>query len=167
MKTQRSDEPIDIFEDEDLRRAREILSSTSTSNESEVDCRPPLDTGADANERSDAEEAGVRGGVEGVPAEPTDAHVKIRVRRETRSRFDSFKAELSAALGGARLMDSNLGRAVLDWLLFEIGDEVLEAARESAEELRRPASDDLAGMAAFDNALRAIIARAANERKVV
>ena len=72
---------------------------------------------------------------EGVVEEPievprleaTDAHLKFRVRQSTRARFDSFKAELSAALGGVRLMDSNLGRALLDWFLFEGGERVLDS----------------------------------------
>lgn len=166
MKEGRPAEAIDIFEDEDLCRVREILSPARGKSEERVDRHARIDAVPKGNEPSESEDEGSRLEPQLVLGEPTDAHIKIRVRRETRSRFDSFKAELSAALGGARLMDSNLGRAVLDWLLFEIGDVVLEVAQENAGALRRPASDDLAGMAAFDDALREIIVRAVNQREV-
>lgn len=160
MKTQRLGDPIDIFEDEDLSRAREILASGNARGEA-IGNRDANGDGSDADaDLPEVEREALLGVQDAAFIEPTDAHVKIRVRRTTRGRFDAFKADLSTALGGARLMDSNLGRAVLDWFLFEVGDQVLEAARERADVLRRPASDDLAGMAAFDDELRAIIARA-------
>ena len=165
MKKSTPEKPIDIFEDEDLSRARQMLSTGSASNE--------MNLIRDANGGEGAVDAGLveddceasLGAEAPAFVEPTDAHLKIRVRRTTRGRFDAFKAELSSALGGARLMDSNLGRAVLDWFLFEVGDQVLAVARERAEVLQRPASDDLAGMAAFDDELRAIIARAVYHRR--
>ncbi len=51
-------------------------------------------------------------------------------------------------------MESNIAGALLDWFLFEARDRVLDAARGSPEMLQRPASDDLAAMAAFDDAIR-------------
>ncbi len=51
-------------------------------------------------------------------------------------------------------MESNIGCALLDWILFEARNRVLDTARGSPEMLQRPASDDLAAMAAFDDAIR-------------
>ncbi len=158
-------DPIDIFEDEDLSRAREILATGNASGEMSVNLDANSgEEDADADLPKDEREASLVA-MDMAAVEPTDAHVKIRVRRTTRSQFDVFKAELSTALGGARLMDSNVGRAVLDWFLFEVGDQVLEAARDRTDVLRRPASDDLVGMAAFDDELRAIIARAVQRER--
>lgn len=154
---------IDVFEDDDLNQAQALLSGDGVpeargEGPSERRTRNAADTrpkpARETNEPRAAQSA------EGLPAspeaasrgvEPTDAHLKFRVRQSTRARFDAFKAELSVALGGVRLADSNIGRAVVEWFLENAAECVVDLARE--QRLRRPASDDPAGIAAFDEAL--------------
>ena len=63
------------------------------------------------------------------------------------------------AQDGVRLMDSSVGKALIDWFTLEAGDHVLAAARDG-HALRRPPSDDLAAIAAFDEALRGSMSEA-------
>lgn len=161
---------LDIFKDDDLNNAqialaaaieppfegeeREKHSSKSTRvSNPVVAAAEPLE-GRDGQDRIESTASEV---------EATNAHLKFRVRQTTRARFDTFRAELSVALGGARLMDSNVGRALLDWFLFEVGEGVLIAVRRDATVLQRPASDDVAAMSAFDEALQAALSRALRE----
>jgi hypothetical protein len=60
-------------------------------------------------------------------------------------------------------VESNIAGTLLDWLLFEARDRVLDAARGSPEMFQRPASDDLAATAAFDDAIRKLISEALAE----
>ncbi|GEM_PF-5610429 len=149
-------ESIDIFEDEDVALAQQALSAATgkpTGGNMTRAKVPKVEADSSPEEpveRNAAEE-------ENIAETAIDANLKFRVRQGARTGFDTFKAELSAALGGPRLMDSNLGRALIDWFLVEASERVLSAARASAGFPQRPASDDLAGMAAFDEALRELI----------
>ncbi len=61
------------------------------------------------------------------------------------------------------MTDANLGRALLDWVLFEVADEILDVVRDQPG-LRRPPADDAAGMAEFDDTLRAILKEGIHRR---
>lgn len=82
--------------------------------------------------------------------------LKFEVPRSMRAEFQSFRAELGAALGGVALDNSNIGRALLASLLGAERARLLEAAREISGTLQRPRNDDAEAMAAFDAALRAL-----------
>jgi hypothetical protein len=56
-------------------------------------------------------------------------------------------------------VESNSGRALFDWFLLEARDRVLDAAHGSPE-LQRLASDDLAAVGAFEDAIRELISDA-------
>lgn len=77
--------------------------------------------------------------------------------RSTRAEFQAFRAELSAALGGVAVDNSNIGRALLARLLGPERARVLEAARVIRGTLTRPRNDDAEAMAAFDEALVALL----------
>jgi len=157
---------IDVFEDDDLSQAQALLSGDTAPPEGNVKhgamaISPPTSlaetrsiAATRPNGHDSAGEEAHAGGAAPVPVphvEPTSSHLKLRVRQTTRARFDAFRGELSVALGGVRVTDSNLGRAIIDWFLENGVDEVVECARGRV--LRRPPSDDVAGMAAFDEAL--------------
>ena len=76
------------------------------------------------------------------------------------------KAELSAALGGVMLDDSNVGRALLDRLLSVERERVLAVARERPGTLKRPRNGNPEAMAAFDEAIRALLTAGAGEDSV-
>lgn len=169
--------PLDVFDDEDLNRAQEALvAATGRESRPRAEKRSPLRLDAPivescdesrpqpasgtGGEGRDVESTWLDNGLDHGIVEATDAHLKFRVRQSTRARFDSFKAELSCALGGARLMDSNLGRALMDWFLEHAADSVIAAARGGPGGVRRPPSDDPVAMAAFDAALGELISDA-------
>jgi len=91
--------------------------------------------------------------------------LKFRVPQTLRSEFQTFKAELSAALGGVALDDSNLGRPLLEHFLVEQRERILEAAAAFKGRLRRPANGDAVGMAEFDHALGEIFGEARKRRR--
>lgn len=91
--------------------------------------------------------------------------LKFRVPQTLRSEFQTFKAELSAALGGVALDDSNLGRPLLEHFLVEQRDRILEAATSFKGRLRRPANGDAVGMAEFDHLLGEIFGEARKRRR--
>jgi hypothetical protein len=168
--------PLDIFADENLSRAQSALSDATAPPETwESRRQEPLRQEAKKHQpepirsappiRAAEEQPPAAGATSPVAVEPTNVHLKFRVRQATRARFDAFRAELSAALGGARLTDSNIGRALMDWILFELGDEILAAAKEASGTLRRPPADDPAAMAEFDEALREIVRAGAARRR--
>ncbi len=111
----------------------------------------------------------IEGSVDGrpveIPAVPeaTDAHLKFRVRPSTRSKFDEFKTEFSAALGGVRLMDSNVGWAIIDWFMEESAPAVLRHLEAAPRCLQRPPSDDPVAMSEFDIQIRRIMSQAVQE----
>ncbi len=86
--------------------------------------------------------------------------LKFRVPQTLRSEFQTFKAELSAALGGVALDDSNLGRPLLEHFLVEQRERILESAGAFKGRLRRPANGDAVGMAEFDHLLGEIFGEA-------
>ena len=145
------DDEVDIFEDDDVGLAQRALEAATSD--------PKNDIGT-PNVVEDAEVgAGVEG--EGLAQEPhleaTDAHLKLRVRPSSRAKFDEFKTELSVALGGARLMDSNVGRAVVDWFMAEGAPVVLRHLEANPPALQRPASDDQLAMAEFDGEILRLV----------
>jgi len=176
---QRKNTEVDIFDDVDLDCAKSMLSDATgdTINiaQEPVSSRSgvlgselrkgPLDEG----EATIAVESEIHGQSDSdadpaaMAAEPTNVLLKFRVRQETRTRFDSFKAQLSAALGGTRLTDANIGRALLDWILFEVSEDILTEASDQPAP-RRPPSDDLVAMASFDESLRDILRRGVRKR---
>jgi hypothetical protein len=91
--------------------------------------------------------------------------LKFRVPQTLRSEFQTFKAELSAALGGVVLDDSNLGRPLLEHFLVDQRDRILEAAEAYKGKLRRPANGDAVGMAEFDHTLGEIFGEARKRRR--
>ena len=99
-----------------------------------------------------------------LPPEP-NVPLKFRVPQNLRSEFQTFKAELSAALGGVALDDSNLGRPLLEHFLLDQRDRILEAAGAFRGELRRPANGDAVGMAEFDHTLGEIFREARKRRR--
>ena len=112
--------------------------------------------------------------VEKTPERPTDepgrvipknVGLKFRVPPAVKSEFATFMAELSGALGGVSLDDSNIGRPVLEILLLEHRDRILQAAKEHSGELIRPTNRDLVAMAEFDEALGNIIREGVSTRR--
>ena len=99
-----------------------------------------------------------------APIDPNVA-LKFRVPQTLRSEFQTFKAELSAVLGGVALDDSNLGRPLLEHFLVEQRERILEAAGSFRGRLRRPANGDTVGMAEFDHALGEIFSEARKRRR--
>jgi hypothetical protein len=91
--------------------------------------------------------------------------LKFRVPQTLRSEFQTFKAELSAALGGVALDDSNLGRPLLEHFLVEQRERILEAAAAFKGRLRRPANGDAVAMAEFDHSLGEIFSEARRRRR--
>jgi hypothetical protein len=91
--------------------------------------------------------------------------LKFRVPQTLRSEFQTFKAELSAALGGVALDDSNLGRPLLEHFLVDQRDRIIEAAVGFKGKLRRPANGDAVGMAEFDHTLGEIFREARKRRR--
>ena len=102
-----------------------------------------------------------------IAAEAMEANVgfKFRVPQSLRSDFESFKAELSAALGGVRLDDSNLARPILERFLVEERDAILQVAKENRGRLRRPANRDAVAMAEFDDAIGQLFREASPPRR--
>jgi len=91
--------------------------------------------------------------------------LKFRVPQTLRSEFQTFKAELSAALGGVVLDDSNLGRPLLEHFLVEQRERIIETAAAFKGKLRRPANGDAVGMAEFDHTLGEIFGEARKRRR--
>ena len=148
---------VDIFEDGDLSAAEALIAEAP-----EVDREAPPGGPAEA-ERQIRRAEGTSSTIdaprperagESSTVESFSSSLKFSVRPSTRSEFDAFKLRLSAALGGVRLNDSNVGRALLDWFLSEAAERVVAAARSRV--VQRPPTDDPARMAAFDQALTSI-----------
>jgi hypothetical protein len=99
------------------------------------------------------------------PLPEPNVALKFRVPQTLRSEFQTFKAELSAALGGVALDDSNLGRPLLEHFLVEQRERIIEAAGSFRGKLRRPANGDAVGMAEFDHLLGEIFSEARKRRR--
>ena len=91
--------------------------------------------------------------------------LKFRVPQTLRSEFHTFKAELSAALGGIALDDSNLARPLFEYFLVEQRDRIIEEAAAFKGKLKRPANGDAVGMAEFDHAIGEIFQAARKRRR--
>jgi len=98
------------------------------------------------------------------PPEP-NVPLKFRVPQTLRSEFHTFKAELSAALGGIALDDSNLARPLVEYFLVEQRERILEEAAAFKGKLKRPANGDAVGMAEFDHAIGEIFREARKRRR--
>jgi hypothetical protein len=99
------------------------------------------------------------------PLPESNVPLKFRVPQTLRSDFQTFKAELSAVLGGVALDDSNLGRPLLEHFLLDQRERILEAAGAFRGKLRRPANGDAIGMAEFDHLLGEIFGEARRRRR--
>jgi hypothetical protein len=99
------------------------------------------------------------------PLPEPNVPLKFRIPQTLRSEFQTFKAELSAALGGVVLDDSNLGRPLLEHFLVDQRERILEAAAGFRGKLRRPANGDAVGMAEFDHTLGEIFGEARKRRR--
>jgi len=141
---------------------------------------PPAEVGAETSEKASAAtaelppqpaakagEGRAEAAEEPAPHELPEPNVplKFRVPQTLRSEFQTFKAELSAALGGVVLDDSNLGRPLLEHFLVDQRDRILEAAGGFKGKLRRPANGDAVGMAEFDHTLGEIFGEARKRRR--
>lgn len=91
--------------------------------------------------------------------------LKFRVPQTLRSEFHTFKAELSAALGGIALDDSNLARPLVEYFLVEQRERILEEAVAFKGRLKRPANGDAVGMAEFDHTIGEIFREARKRRR--
>jgi hypothetical protein len=76
----------------------------------------------------------------------------------------TFKAELSAALGGVSLDDSNIARPLLEEFLVEYRERILEAAQAFEDSLVRPRNGDAVGMAEFDHTIGELFKQARKRR---
>ena len=188
-------EPLDIFESPRLNNAMTAatnpeplgppVSATPEEEETALRSVPPApesapteranwpsvatepapkhaETGAAESRKGRAEPA-----EEPEPEELPEPNVplKFRVPQTLRSEFQTFKAELSAALGGVVLDDSNLGRPLLEYFLVDQRDRILEAATGFKGKLRRPANGDAVGMAEFDHTLGEVFGEARKRRR--
>jgi len=132
----------------------------------------PVSEPEPAREAAPKEEpAAAKGRANGAEApeveEPPEPNVplKFRVPQTLRSEFHTFKAELSAALGGIALDDSNLARPLVEYFLVEQRERILEEAAAFKGKLKRPANGDAVGMAEFDHAIGEIFREARKRRR--
>jgi hypothetical protein len=100
------------------------------------------------------------------PAQAPEPNVaiKFRVPRGLKTQFMTFKAELSAALGGVSLDDSNIARPLLEEFLVEYRERILEAAQAFEDSLVRPRNGDAVGMAEFDHTIGELFKQARKRR---
>jgi len=73
--------------------------------------------------------------------------------------------ELSAALGGVSLDDSNLGRPLIELLLVDYREQILSQAAELEGKLKRPALSDRLAMAEFDDQIGQVLKKAITQRR--
>ena len=120
-----------------------------------------------AKEEPKAAKGRANGAAEPEVEEPPEPNVplKFRVPQTLRSEFHTFKAELSAALGGIALDDSNLARPLFEYFLVEQRERILEEAAAFKGKLKRPANGDAVGMAEFDHTIGEIFQAARKRRR--
>lgn len=142
------------------------------SERTEAELRGPVEPASTAPETTSRPAPKARKGraapVEEPEPEPipeSNVPLKFRVPQTLRSEFQTFKAELSAVLGGVALDDSNLGRPLLEHFLLDQRERILEAAGAFRGKLRRPANGDAIGMAEFDHLLGEIFGEARRRRR--
>jgi len=126
---------------------------------------PALEAAAEGTSKARKGRAAAAPEPEPQPIPEPNVPLKFRVPQTLRSEFQTFKAELSAALGGVALDDSNLGRPLLEHFLVEQRERILEAAGGFKGRLRRPANGDAVGMAEFDHLLGEIFGEARKRRR--
>jgi hypothetical protein len=174
--------PLDIFDQSDIEKASAALSLATAPQEAPE--RAPKEspkrftvnapqTQPDASsephlpkEAGKAEDAYAALSARYTGNRGVHVGMKLRLPRAMKAEFQAFKAELSSALGGVFIEDSNIGRSLLENLLG--GDDrgrILEVARERGEEIRRPANSDAVAMAEFDAAIGAIFLEARKRRR--
>ena len=148
--------------------APQVASAPAAEAASELHAEPSAPALAPAPKPSASALKGREAAPEAPAAEALpepNVPLKFRVPQTLRSEFQTFKAELSAALGGVALDDSNLGRPLLEHFLVEQRDRILEAASAFKGRMRRPANGDTVGMAEFDHALGEIFSEARKRRR--
>ena len=101
---------------------------------------------------------------EPILAPEPNVPLKFRVPQGLKTDFMTFKAELSAALGGVSLDDSNIARPLLEEFLVEYRTRILEAARTFEGPLVRPRNGDAVGMAEFDHSIGELFKQARKRR---
>ena len=179
------DEPLDIFEDDRFRVALAGATQPAHADAAEPPTpspapnptpAPPTEELArerDATRRPRASrpaQRAARGRAIPTAADQTprpreqNVPIRFRVPQTLRSEFQTFKAELSAALGGIALDDSNLARPLVEHFLVEHRERILEEAVAFRGQLKRPANGDAVGMAEFDHAIGEIFRRARRRR---
>jgi len=175
-------EPLDIFQNPRLSTAMAAATNPEP---------PPAARYQEPQEPPDEDESARATGLRSVPRAPEPAPeeapeepsaapepapkpeelpepnvpLKFRVPQTLRSEFQTFKAELSAALGGVVLDDSNLGRPLLEHFLVDQRERIIETAAAFRGKLRRPANGDAVGMAEFDHTLGEIFREARKRRR--
>ncbi len=142
------------------------------SQRTEAELRGPAEPASEAAEPTSRPAPKARKGRAAPVEEPepdplpeSNVPLKFRVPQTLRSEFQTFKAELSAVLGGVALDDSNLGRPLLEHFLLDQRERILEAAGAFRGKLRRPANGDAIGMAEFDHLLGEIFGEARRRRR--
>jgi hypothetical protein len=101
---------------------------------------------------------------EALKAPEANVPLKARVPRTLRSNFAKLIADLSAALDGVKLDDSNILRPVIERLILK-HEYLVEAFTAHAGELKRPPNGDAVAMLEFDDAIGKFIDEAEKLQK--
>lgn len=91
-----------------------------------------------------------------LKAPEANVPLKARVPRTLRANFAKLIADLSAALDGVKLDDSNVLRPVIERLILK-HEYLVEAFAAHAGELKRPPNGDAVAMLEFDDAIGKLI----------
>jgi len=182
---------LDIFADESLARAQDALQAATApvrkiplpqapkAPRTEAPRATATQKPEKAPEKLTAASKPSGGGEESPPEEPRspsapeplarkverNVGMKLRLPQSMKADFQTFKAELSTALGGTYIEDSNIGRPLIELLLADDRERILEVAREHRDTLRRPINRDALAMAEFDSALSSIFTEALRRRR--
>ena len=175
-----SDNPLDIFDDERFTAALAGATQPAAAPPTGPAPSPPPAAPTEKPARKPAiarrwsparpDQRATRGratrpaATETPPPPEPNVPIRFRVPQTLRSEFQTFKAELSAALGGVALDDSNLARPLVEHFLVEHRERILEEAAAFRGQLKRPPNGDAVGMAEFDHAIGEIFRRAHRRR---
>ena len=101
-----------------------------------------------------------------VPSENTqNVPLRFRIPSDLKGEWSSFMGELTAALGGVSLDDSNIGRPLIELLLVDYKDRILGNAEAIKGTLKRPALADRLAMAEFDEEIGQVLRKSITQRK--
>lgn len=95
----------------------------------------------------------------------SNVEFRFRIPKELKVEWATFKAELSGRLDGVSLDDSNVGRALMEVILFDYKDQILSQAGEFEGQLRRPANTDRVGMAELEAEISEIFRKGLRQRR--